>query len=215
MHSSYKVSIEKGAVMGRSFFKQNLASSVREKKTAPDVPVTSIAQNPPEKPVEASEPKEEAETDGVKKTGAEEAEAVYGDVEVCAALRIERFKLAEARKMARRGVDWECVGEHAGMTDNWVLAAAQERGIPMADIMRMKPIITGDGVVSCKVVGVWPNLERVTVEVVATGVREVAQVPRIDRSGMRLNDVFDARRFGASLAWVSDLNNAVYYRTKI
>lgn len=148
-------------------------------------------------------------TDAADHQDLERVSEVYGDVEVCRYLRIRRRKLAEARTKATRGIDWDCVGLHAGMTMKWIHQEALRLGIvPDFHGAPLTPIKEGDGVVSCKLIGTWPNRTRVTVEVVATGEIKVATVR--DANEFHLNEIFDARDYGREIAWAAELNNATY-----
>lgn len=134
---------------------------------------------------------------------------VYSDVEVCRLLRIRRRKIAEARTKKTRGVDWDCVGLHAGMTMKWIQETAVKQGIvPDFFGVGLHPIQENDGIVSCKLIGTWPNQTRVTVEVVATGEAKIATVR--DAAEFHLYDIFDARDFGREIAWQAELNNTTY-----
>ena len=134
---------------------------------------------------------------------------VYGDVEVCRLLKIRRRKIAEARTKATRGVDWDCVGLHAGMTKKWIQETAIKQGIvPDFFNVPLTPIKEGDGIVSCKLLGTWPNRTKVTVEIVATGEAKVATVR--DANEFHLYDIFDARDYGREIQWTAELNNATY-----
>lgn len=134
---------------------------------------------------------------------------VYGDVAVCRLLRIHRKVLADARTKKTHGVDWDCVGLHAGMTLAWIHAEALRRGI-VPDFVNnpLVPIDEGDGVASCRLLATWPNRTRVTVEVVATGEPKVATVRDADE--MHLNEIFDCRVHGEELIWEAGLNEARY-----
>ena len=134
---------------------------------------------------------------------------VYGDVEVCRLLKIRRRKIAEARTKQTRGVDWDCVGLHAGMTKKWIEETAIKQGIvPDFFNVPLTPIKENDGIVSCKLLGTWPNRTKVTVEVVATGEAKVATVR--DANEFHLYDIFDARDYGREIQWTAELNNATY-----
>lgn len=134
---------------------------------------------------------------------------VYGDVEVCRLLKIRRRKIAEARTKATRGVDWDCVGLHAGMTKKWIEETAIKQGIvPDFFNVPLTPIKENDGIVSCKLLGTWPNRTKVTVEIVATGEAKVATVR--DANEFHLYDIFDARDYGREIQWTAELNNATY-----
>ena len=134
---------------------------------------------------------------------------VYGDVEVCRLLKIRRRKIAEARTKATRGIDWDCVGLHAGMTKKWIEETAIKQGIvPDFFNVPLTPIKENDGIVSCKLLGTWPNRTKVTVEVVATGEAKVATVR--DANEFHLYDIFDAKDYGREIQWTAELNNATY-----
>ena len=134
---------------------------------------------------------------------------VYGDVEVCRLLKIRRRKIAEARTKQTRGVDWDCVGLHAGMTKKWIEETAIKQGIvPDFFNVPLTPIKENDGIVSCKLLGTWPNRTKVTVEIVATGEAKVATVR--DANEFHLYDIFDARDYGREIQWTAELNNATY-----
>jgi len=134
---------------------------------------------------------------------------IYGDVEVCRLLKIRRRKIAEARTKATRGVDWDCVGLHAGMTKKWIEETAIKQGIvPDFFNVPLTPIKENDGIVSCKLLGTWPNRTKVTVEIVATGEAKVATVR--DANEFHLYDIFDARDYGREIQWTAELNNATY-----
>jgi len=134
---------------------------------------------------------------------------IYGDVEVCRLLKIRRRKIAEARTKATRGVDWDCIGLHAGMTKKWIEETAIRQGI-VPDFFNVPcaPIKEGDGIVSCKLIGTWPNRTKVTVEIVATGEAKVATVR--DANEFHLYDIFDAKDYGLEIQWSAELNNMVY-----
>lgn len=134
---------------------------------------------------------------------------IYGDVEVCRLLKIRRRKIAEARTKQTRGIDWDCVGLHAGMTKKWIEETAIKQGIvPDFFNVPLTPIKEGDGIVSCKLLGTWPNRTKVTVEVVATGEAKVATVR--DANEFHLYDIFDAKDYGREIQWTAELNNATY-----
>ena len=134
---------------------------------------------------------------------------VYGDVEVCRLLKIRRRKIAEARTKATRGIDWDCVGLHAGMTKKWIEETAIKQGIvPDFFNVTLTPIKENDGIVSCKLLSTWPNRTKVTVEVVATGEAKVATVR--DANEFHLYDIFDAKDYGREIQWTAELNNATY-----
>lgn len=131
---------------------------------------------------------------------------------------LQRYKLEIARKSNNKGLAWDAVGKHVGMTKDWVWKYALENKVSIHQVAALKTVQPDDGVVSCKVVGTFPNMEKVSVKVIATGEMAIATVPPIDRPSMidghmmSLGEVFDARYFGADLHWTRDLNDCIYYR---
>ena len=131
---------------------------------------------------------------------------------------LQRYKLEIARKSNNKGLAWDAVGKHVGMTKDWVWKYALANKVSVHQVAALKTVQPGDGVVSCKVVGTFPNMEKVSVKVIATGEMAIATVPPIDRPSMidghmmSLGEVFDARYFGADLHWTRDLNDCIYYR---
>ena len=124
-------------------------------------------------------------------------------------MKIRRRKIAEARTKQTRGVDWDCVGLHAGMTKKWIEETAIKQGIvPDFFNVPLTPIKENDGIVSCKLLGTWPNRTKVTVEIVATGEAKVATVR--DANEFHLYDIFDAKDYGREIQWTAELNNATY-----
>lgn len=131
---------------------------------------------------------------------------------------LQRYKLEITRKSNNKGLAWDSVGKHVGMTKDWVWKYALANKVSVHQVAALKTVQPGDGVVSCKVVGTFPNMEKVSVKVIATGEMAIATVPPIDRPSMidghmmSLGEVFDARYFGADLHWTRDLNDCIYYR---
>ena len=131
---------------------------------------------------------------------------------------LQRYKLEIARKSNNKGLAWDAVGKHVGMTKDWVWKYALENKVSIHQVAALKTVQPDDGVISCKVVGTFPNMEKVSVKVIATGEMAIATVPTIDRPSMidghmmSLGEIFDARYFGADLHWTRDLNDCIYYR---
>lgn len=136
-----------------------------------------------------------------------EREPLYGDVAVCRALRIRRRVLAAARTAEGRGRDWDCVGEHAGMTKSWVTKKALELHV-VPDFAALKPIEAGDGVVSCVLSAVVPNIHRAIVDVLADGRRAIVWVP--DSTQMLMREAFDCFDDHGTVSWRKDLNDVAY-----
>jgi len=178
--------------MGKGVFKKVIANGGKP-----------LAEPFPEKKADAP-----ASVPATKKRGAVQG-PLYGDVDVCRALRIHRRAIAAARIRETLGVNWGFAGLHAGMTTAWVSERAKQSGIdPEAALASMKPIEENDGVVSCKLVSTWPNAQRVTAEIVATGERKIVTVP--DSGEMCLDEIFDCRVYGAQIAWEASVNQARY-----
>ena len=187
---------------------QDLASSAENQIAADAADPSPDADRPKCPPSPGTATKDGA---GAGASGSTEKKApeVYGDVEVCRLLKIRRRKIAEARTKATRGIDWDCVGLHAGMTKKWIQETAIKQGIvPDFFNVQLTPIKEGDGVCSCKLRGTWPNRTKVTVEVVATGKAQVATVR--DANEFHLYDIFDAKDYGSEIQWTAELNNVIY-----
>ena len=132
---------------------------------------------------------------------------VYGDVSVCRALRIRRRVIAAARTKESRGVDWDCVGLHAGMTWDWIARKAVELHV-VPDFGKLDPIVAGDGVASCILMAVVPNPQRAIVDLAATGERRIVWVK--DSTTMHLREIFDCFDDHGVLSARADLNACVY-----
>lgn len=132
---------------------------------------------------------------------------VYGDVSVCRALRIRRRVIAAARTKESRGVDWDCVGLHAGMTWEWIARKAVELNV-VPDFGKLDPIVAGDGVASCILMAVVPNPQRAIVDLAATGERRIVWVK--DSTTMHLREIFDCFDDHGVLSARADLNACVY-----
>lgn len=181
--------------MARSFFKDNLATRVSEKKQ----PAARAVQEAPQAPSAAEE------------APPAELPVIYDDVSVCRVLRLHRRVLAAARTKAARGKVWDAVGLHVGMTKGWVLDYAAEHGIvPNFAEGALKQILPGDGVVSVRLVGTHPNPCRCTVEIVATGEREFCTVRNLYQFPIHYLEAFDAKRVEMNLEWMACLNACRY-----
>jgi hypothetical protein len=202
--------------MGKGVFKKVIANGGKPlmefgQKTAPientAAPSADTASARPSEMPRVEPPPKKETAPGTRPRSVQEP--IYGDVEVCRILRIHRRVIAKARANTKKGDTWGCVGLHAGMTMKWIKEQAAARGMS-ADFSQSppKPIEEGDRVVSCRLVGTWPNRQRVTVEIVATGERKIATVP--DSGEMLMFDIFDCRAHGNELSWDAALNNARY-----
>lgn len=214
MHSLCDQEIfRKDSNMGRSFRSrvENFGKKIPANVTAvvgnliqPSVPPCGNGTAPSASPVDSVRDGNEA---GNHKKEAALRQPVYGDVSVCAALRIRRRVIAEARTKESRGRDWDCVGMHAGMTKDWIYRKALELHI-VPDFSKMQPIAADDHVVSCTLACVVPDNRKVVAEFVATGERRTAWVA--DSSMMRLREIFDCYDDHGTLSANRDLNGIAY-----
>lgn len=215
--------------MGRSFFKNNLSSSAQRhssgKKNAAPVPPdgTVRAEEAGTSPVPPETPCREPSADGTVRKDEEQTvpasppepppkppPEIYDDDTVCRLLRIRRSVVAGARTSKTRGRDWDAVGLHVGMTRDWIDRYALAHGtVPQYLTVGAKPVQPNDGCVSCVLVQTFPNPSKVTVEIVATGRREIATVRNMYQHPMRLRQAFDCvRTLGDRLEWTARWNNS-------
>lgn len=183
--------------MAKTFFKQVLATHppVTEKKEPGTVQPDAVQPD--------------ASVDAVKSSC--KTPEIYDDNDVARLLGIKRRVIVAARKKTNRGEDWDCVDMHAGMTRRWIDAYALEHGIvPRYAEMCIKPIEKNDGVVTVVLIGTHPNPTKCTVELVATGEREFANVRDLYRHPIHLRECFQCRRIEMTLNWVAQLNEVAY-----
>lgn len=181
--------------MSRSFFKDNLASSPSKKKPAA-VPTSAVAS------VDTVE-------DAAKKAS-KTPQDIFDDVSVCRLLRCHRKVLGDARTQQSRGIDWDVVGLHAGMTMKWINEYALSHGIVPDFVTKpLKKIVT-DNVVSVRLVGTHPNPCRCTVEIIATGDREFCSVRNMYQFPIHYKEIFDVLRIENRLEWIQSLNECRY-----
>lgn len=126
---------------------------------------------------------------------------VYDDTDVCRLLGVRRRVLVAARTQNARGVDWDCVGQHAGMTDAWIRA----RG---GDPSGLTPIEPGDGIVTVTAASRVANVQVMVCFKVTGGSRAVVLVK--DSRMIRLGDQFDCRYMGTKLYLDPSINPEVY-----
>ena len=177
----------------KTTFKRLLRTPQSEKKEAPGDNAQSAAAD------SSGEPKKQPE--------------IYTDASVCKMLRIRRRVLAEARKEATRGVDWDAIGEEVGMTRAWIYDYALEHGI-VPDFFgdQLKPC-TGR-YVSVRLIGTTPNKCLVQVEIEATKKREFARTRNIMEYPIHYKEVFTCVRIEMQadphLEWIAAPNDAKY-----
>lgn len=129
------------------------------------------------------------------------APRVFDDTDVCRLLGVRRRVLARARTQSTRGIDWDCVGQHAGMTESWIRA----RG---GDPSGLAPIEPGDGIVT---VCAWSRVANINVIVcirMSSGDRALVLVH--DSRLIHIGDQFDCRNTGTKLYLDNALNPEVY-----
>ena len=126
---------------------------------------------------------------------------VFDDTDVCRLLGVRRRVLVAARKKKTRGVDWDCVGQHAGMTEAWIRA----RG---GDPSGLRPIEPGDGIVTVCACSRVANINVIVCFRVASGERAIVMVH--DSRLIRIGDQFDCRNAGTKLYRDNALNPEVY-----
>ena len=192
--------------MGRSFFKNHLATQAVKKKGAPQP--EDKAQPIPAGQADATGHGSDS-TDGSEETRPAE---IFDDATVCRLLRIRRKVLADARTEKTRGVDWDFVGLHAGMTRAWVDRYALDHGlVPQYTSVSAKPVQANDCVVTVKLIGTHPNPCIVMVEVLATGERRFARVKDMRSHPIHLSEQFDCIVVEGVLEWSSVCNNGLRY----
>lgn len=211
--------------MGQSFFRSNLASSPKKNgapKTNKSSEVRAVIEAFNKKEAAAST----ASTEAAGEIEPSKGVTIYSDAALVRYFGprtgLQRYKLVDARRPGNRGREWDVVGLHAGMTQEWTFNYAVQNHISLIEVaQRLEPVKPDDGVVSCEVVGTFPNRERVAVRILATGERELATVPRIDIPSpidghmMVLREGFDAKWVGSVLTWVRELNDCVYFRKSV
>lgn len=178
--------------MGRGHFRNTLSAPLKKKTDG-----ASDAANPEKKDAAA----EKAENP---------PREVFDDVTVCNYLRIRRRVLDAARKASTRGRDWDCVGEHAGMTKAWIDDYALNHHIVPNFSVELRPIESGDGVSSVRLIATHPNLEMCGVEKLADGKRMFAHVRNLLQFPMHFREGFDCITVGSRLEWVHRLNSVAY-----
>ena len=128
---------------------------------------------------------------------------IYDDTDVCRTLGLRRRILVQHRTAASRGTDWGCVGEHAGMTEEWI-----RRWNRNADMEGMKPIEEGDGITTVKMVGHVTNSGVILAAKVSDGTRVMVRV--LDARYLHRGDEMDCRMQGGILTYAPEMNRERY-----
>ncbi len=134
---------------------------------------------------------------------------IYDDMTVCTYLRVRRRHLNEDRTKKRRGVDWDCVNDQAGMTREWIERYAHAHGINI-HLESLKPIPADTRVVSVRLVGSHTNLEVASVERLSDGSRGYARVRNLQQFPIHIGECFDCLNVNGKLEWCGKLNNCRY-----
>ena len=124
---------------------------------------------------------------------------VYDDTDVCRLLGIRRRVLVARRKAAPRGSAWDVVGEHVGMTENWI-----KEWNCKAAVCSLKPVEKGDGIHTLEVIAKTSNIRLAVCRVIADGRTETVGVP--DNRTLYIGDQFDAKKVGKRLEYVPEIN---------
>lgn len=140
---------------------------------------------------------------GTSGDGVERHAAIFDDTDVCRALGLRRRVLVRARKAARRGIDWDCAGTHAGMTLGWIRAWNANANMGAA-----KPASEGDGIVTVRIVGHVTNPGVIIAERVADGTKVMVRVN--DARHLHRGDEMDCMMQGGMLTYVQELNRERY-----
>ena len=114
---------------------------------------------------------------------------------------MRRRVLVATRTKKARGVDWDCIGQHAGMTEAWIRA----RG---GDPSSLRPIEHGDGIVTVSACSRVANINVIVCFRVASGERAIVMVH--DSRLIHIGDQFDCRKVGTKLYRDNALNPEVY-----
>ncbi len=136
--------------------------------------------------------------------GVERHAAIYDDTDVCWALGLLRRTVVRARQAGRRGVDWDCVDGHAGMTLGWIRSWNAN-----VNLGGVKPIGPGDGIVTVQVTGRVMNGDVVQAQRVAD---DTCVMVRGIRNAWYLyvGDEIDCRVQGGMLTFAPELNRERY-----
>lgn len=147
-------------------------------------------------------------TDGAKALengdGVERHATIFDDTEVCALLGLRKREIVKRRTEERRGVDWDCVGWHAGMTAAWIRSWNRT-----ADVRRLKPVEPGDGIVTVRVVGRVVNGDVVRAVRVTDGTCVTVRGIR-NAWYLHAGDEMDCRMIGGMLTFDHALNRERY-----
>lgn len=126
---------------------------------------------------------------------------IYPDGEVCRLLGINRTHLIMSRKQRFRGLFWDVVGHHAGMTASWILRENPKVDLAKISAWRIKP---GDGVVSVQVLQHTNNINKLVCRRLSDNATIVVSVG--DASQFLDGYQFDAYELAGTYRWSEALN---------
>lgn len=126
---------------------------------------------------------------------------VFPDGEVCRLIGKNRNYLIRSRKTRSKGVDWDTVGHHAGMTAEWILKERPDADLEQIVPWRIKP---GDGVVSVEVVQHTMDFQKLACRRLSDGAFVVVIVD--DASRFLNGEQFDAQEICGTYRWNEALN---------
>lgn len=136
---------------------------------------------------------------------------IYDDTDVCRVLGWRRSKLAGYRRPGNKGVCWDVVGGHVGMTGGCVrmlMAVAEIEWPRWAEARGLKRIGREDGIWTVKMIRRNPNVQMASVEVIATGEVKACRVR--DSRKLAIGEVFDCRMEGGRLVMKESLNTEAW-----
>lgn len=207
--------------MAKTFFKKTLASGsgqtdihqfvddIVQKNTRPAVEKKSGASAPNPPSTARGNVKTSTTTETKSVMPERFTKEIYDDQSVCQVLGIRRRVIAQARTKDARGTAWNTKGLHAGMTKDWVFGMAGKMGVDVRKLSQLEKIAEGDKIATVRLVGTWPNIQRVTVELLATGEKKIATVR--DSRLMHLYDEFDCRAYAPDVLMYDESINRCQY----
>lgn len=128
---------------------------------------------------------------------------IYDDTDTCRLLGLRKRIVVAARTEKTRGQDWAIEGEHAGMSEDWILNKN-----PAAKIDSVQPILPGDGITTVRIIGRSTNGQIMIAQKVSDGERVMVRVR--DSSMHFVGDQMDTRRIGHMLQFMQELNPENY-----
>lgn len=180
--------------MSKSFFEKK----ARNLKVSTDVAETT--KKPP-----VARPKDERELMSNKSQNAPTSREmrIFDDTDTCRMLGLRKRIVVAARTERNRNRDWAVVGEHAGMSEEWIL-----KKNPSAKIETAKQIAAADGITTVRIIGRCTNDQVMIARKVSNGERVMVKVR--DSSMHFIGDQMDCRHIGGILQFMQNLNPENY-----